>query len=124
QDGEERPYHDIPTLITILHKSHRLTIHGENGSGKSTILLLAKGFLAEKALLIPTHQTLFFSEILRGSTGEKIKEILVFLHKRSEMEYLLLDEWDANLDVKNRAYLSSLIDDIAQKIPVIEVRHH
>jgi ABC-type transport system involved in cytochrome bd biosynthesis fused ATPase/permease subunit len=35
----------------------------------------------------------------------------------------LLDEWDANLDAKNRSQAESLVEKIAAKALVIEISH-
>jgi ABC-type transport system involved in cytochrome bd biosynthesis fused ATPase/permease subunit len=35
----------------------------------------------------------------------------------------LLDEWDANLDRKNREDISKVLDEIAKKACVIEILH-
>lgn len=102
----------------------RLTLRGENGAGKSTLLMLMKNSLQEKAYFLPTHSELSFSSDQHNfSTGEALKYRLLEISKKVEAEVLLLDEWDANLDQDNRETLSTLIDEIAQKKCVVEVRH-
>ena len=103
----------------------RYTIRGENGCGKSTALLMVKNALSSKAFFLPTHNQLSFTaEANKYSTGESLKNRLMEILERVEAEVLLLDEWDANLDQENKEKLSALIDELAEKKCVIEVRHH
>jgi ABC-type transport system involved in cytochrome bd biosynthesis fused ATPase/permease subunit len=102
----------------------RLTLRGENGSGKSTALMLIKNALAGRAFFLPTHDHLsFFSETNKFSTGESLRKRLFEILEKVDVDVLLLDEWDANLDKENQESLSELIDKIAEKKCVIEVRH-
>lgn len=111
-------------LIQKTELPGRLTLRGENGAGKSTLLMLMKNSLQEKAFFLPTHSELSFtSDQHNSSTGEALKFKLLEICKKVEAEVLLLDEWDANLDQENRESLSLLIDEIAQKKCVVEVRH-
>lgn len=114
-------HHDI---IQHIGEPGRITIRGENGSGKSTTLMLIKKSLSEKAFLLPTHSQLSFStETNKYSTGENLKNRLTEILDKVHADVLLLDEWDANLDRENREKLSKLIDEISEKKCVIEVRH-
>lgn len=73
---------------------------------------------------LPTHNQLsFFAETNRYSTGESLKNRLIEILDKVEADVLLLDEWDANLDSENKEKLSQLIDELASKKCVIEVRH-
>lgn len=111
-------------LIQKTEMPGRLTLRGENGAGKSTLLMLMKNSLQEKAYFLPTHSELSFSSDQHDfSTGEALKHKLLEICKKVDAEVLLLDEWDANLDQENRESLSQLIDEIAQKKCVVEVRH-
>lgn len=104
--------------------SGRYTIRGENGSGKSTMLMLIKNALAKRAFFLPTHNHLsFVSETNKYSTGESLKKRLVEILEKVDVDVLLLDEWDANLDKENQESLSSLIDELSIKKCIIEVRH-
>jgi len=114
-------YKDI--LAQTAHKG-RLTLRGENGAGKSTLLMLVKNDLAERAFFLPTQNQLsFLAETNKYSTGESLKNRLLEILERVDVDVLLLDEWDANLDNENKERLSFLIDEIAEKKCVIEVRH-
>lgn len=112
------------SLVDRAQKSGRVTLRGENGAGKSTLLMLIKHALQKQAFFLPTHSHLSFaSSSLHHSTGECLKNRLVEILEKVDAYTLLLDEWDANLDPENREVLSSLIDQIALKKCVIEVRH-
>ncbi|MCE2982063.1 MAG: hypothetical protein LW832_00715 [Parachlamydia sp.] len=114
-------YHD---LINYTKQSGRLTLRGENGAGKSTLLMLIKNVLCDRAYFLPTqNQLTFLSETNKHSTGESLKNRLLEIIDKVDVDVLLLDEWDANLDKENRETLSALIDELAQKKCVIEVRH-
>ncbi len=111
-------------LLNQTSRSGRLTLRGENGSGKSTALMLIKNALAGRAFFLPTHSQLsFFTETNIYSTGESLRKRLFEILEKVNVDVLLLDEWDANLDKENQESLSELIDKIAEKKCVIEVRH-
>lgn len=111
-------------LVDLTKKSGRVTLRGENGAGKSTLLILIKHALQRQAFFLPTQSHLSFSSAShKTSTGESLKNRLMEILEKVESETLLLDEWDANLDHDNREALSELIDEIAVRKCVIEVRH-
>ena len=111
-------------LVTRANTSGRITLRGENGAGKSTLLMILKQTLKRKAFFLPTQSHLSFSSSsLNHSTGEGLKNRLIEILEKVDADTLLLDEWDANLDQENRETLSNLIDNIAQRKCVIEVRH-
>lgn len=111
-------------ILSSTAKCGRLTVRGENGAGKSTLLLLVKNALGDRAFFLPTQNQLsFVAETNKYSTGESLKNRLLEILERVDVDVLLLDEWDANLDSENKERLSSLIDEIAAKKCVIEVRH-
>lgn len=111
-------------LLERSEKAGRLTLRGENGAGKSTLLMLIKHALQNRAFFLPTHSQLsFISETNKYSTGESLRNRLMEILEKVDADVLLLDEWDANLDADNREKLSQLIDEIANRKCVIEVRH-
>ena len=102
----------------------RIGIVGKNGAGKSTLLMMVKDLLSDRAFFLPTHNQLsFFAETHKQSTGESLRHRLLEIIEKVDTDVLLLDEWDANLDKENQEKLSSLIDELATKKCVIEVRH-
>lgn len=119
-----RPIESHLDLLNQTNQKGRLTLRGENGSGKSTALVLLKNALANRAFFLPTHNQLSFaSETNKYSTGESLRKRLMEIIDKVDVDVLLLDEWDANLDNENRESLSHLIDELAHKKCVIEVRH-
>ncbi|MBS0621689.1 MAG: hypothetical protein JSR80_01865 [Verrucomicrobia bacterium] len=111
-------------LVDSLPSRGRYTIKGENGSGKSSILLLLKMLNGKEAFYLPAkHDLAFQCSQQQLSTGQLTRKMLHELVARLETPIVLLDEWDANLDLKNQRELSSWIDQLAQKKCVIEVRH-
>lgn len=120
------PY-PLKSHLDLLEKtstSCRLTIRGDNGCGKSTTLLLVKKALDAKAFFLPTQNQLsFYKETSKFSTGESLKNTLKEILDKVQADVLLLDEWDANLDKDNQETLSKLIDQLAEKKCVIEIRH-
>lgn len=111
-------------LVERAGRAGRLTLRGENGAGKSTLLMMIKHAMQDRAYFLPTHNQLSFaSETNKYSTGESLKNRLVEILDKVNADVLLLDEWDANLDKDNQEALSQLIDEIATRKCVIEVRH-
>jgi ABC-type transport system involved in cytochrome bd biosynthesis fused ATPase/permease subunit len=119
-----RPILSHEDLVSHTSRAGRLTLRGENGSGKSTALMLVKNALADRAFFLPTYSQLSFaSETHKYSTGESLRNRLIEILARVDVDVLLLDEWDANLDPENQEKLSALIDELSHKKCVIEVRH-
>jgi len=116
--------HSHHDLIQKTSSPGRLTIRGDNGCGKSTTLMLVKKALERRAFFLPTHNQLSFeAENNKYSTGESLKNRFLEILDKVNVDVLLLDEWDANLDKENQEKLSELIDALALKKCVIEVRH-
>lgn len=117
-----RSCHD---LLQKASTSCRLTIRGDNGSGKSTMLMLVKKALETRAFFLPTQNQLsFLADPHKHSTGEALKSRLAeIIDMVNDVDVLLLDEWDANLDKENQESLSKMIDSWAKNKCVIEVRH-
>ena len=119
-----RPIESYNDLLHQATRPGRLTLRGENGSGKSTALMLVKNALQGRAFFLPTYNQLnFISETNKYSTGESLRKRLMEILEKVNVDVLLLDEWDANLDHENQEHLSQLIDQLAEKKCVIEVRH-
>ena len=103
----------------------RLTIRGSNGAGKSTLLNVIKEQLGESAFLLPAHHSLQFKDSSErgGSTGQKLARHLEEIKRELQTRFVLLDEWDANLDSIAQQNMNSLIDDLSKQTVVLEVRH-
>jgi ABC-type uncharacterized transport system ATPase component len=131
------------------HQTGRILVRGGNGSGKSTLLAAMKTKLGAKAYYWPTADSLAFAfdkprlssqpeitdddedelneeyeEPKSGfSSGERQLKSLQEISEHTSAVVYLLDEWDANLDAKNRSQAESLVEKIAAKALVIEISH-
>jgi hypothetical protein len=57
------------------------------------------------------------------SSGEKQLKSLQEIANRTQARVYLLDEWDANLDAKNRAAAEALVASLAARAVVVEISH-
>jgi ABC-type bacteriocin/lantibiotic exporter with double-glycine peptidase domain len=134
------------------HPTGRILVRGGNGSGKSTLLAAMKTKLGAQAYYWPTADSLAFAfdkprlssqpELEAGaddgeddlseeyeepksgfSSGERQLKSLQEISEYTTATVYLLDEWDANLDAKNRSQAESLVEKIAAKALVIEISH-
>ena len=124
----------------------RLSVRGSNGSGKSTLLAALKGRLGVDAFYWPTSDKLAFAfaagqvaddaadgadaEVPAGtsiyagfSSGERQLKSLTEIASHTQARVYLLDEWDANLDAKNRASAEQLVAALAARAVVVEISH-
>ena len=103
----------------------RIAVRGENGSGKTTVMMLMKEHFSEKAYLYPNHTNLFFKEAGSGeySTGEKVRadlsQLIESRHETGAILYLF-DEWNANLDSISQKKTDIIIEQISRQSLVIE----
>ena len=103
----------------------RIAVKGENGSGKTTVMMLMKEYFSEKAYLYPNHANLFFKEAGSGeySTGEKVRaDLSQLIESRNEIgaSLYLFDEWNANLDPLSQKKTDIFIEQISRQSLVIE----
>ena len=131
------------------HPTGRILVRGGNGSGKSTLLAAMKTKLGTQAYYWPTADRLTFAfdkpdaaklavnmqadadglnedyeEAKSGfSSGERQLKSLQAIAENTRALVYLLDEWDANLDAKNRSQAETLVEKIAAKALVIEISH-
>ena len=114
----------------------RLLVRGSNGSGKSTLLVALKARLGPDAYYWPTSDKLAFAfsgastdqDIERPvssgfSSGERQLRSLQEIVNRTRAAVYLLDEWDANLDSRNRASAEVLVATLAARAVVVEISH-
>jgi ABC-type molybdenum transport system ATPase subunit/photorepair protein PhrA len=100
--------------------SGRFCITGPNGAGKSSMLKTFKSQSHDSTLLLPDVNLGVAQE--NRSTGEsRVHQVMLALE--SESSIVMLDEWDANLDSRNRKTLNSVIDEFAKIKLIIEVKH-
>ena len=57
------------------------------------------------------------------SSGERQLRVLQEIVAKTDCQVYLLDEWDANLDLANRAAASALVGQLAQRARVVEISH-
>lgn len=117
-------YHDVLDLITT-NSTGRFTITGQNGSGKTTLLYYLLEELKERAIFVPTspRELDWITKLENLSTGQQIYNILSTEIIAESTKVILLDEWDANLDYKNKIEIDCLIDQLSQHQVIIEVIH-
>ena len=119
------------------HPQGRFMVRGSNGSGKSTLLVALKARLGARAFYWPTSDKLAFafsgatlgaesddeSAASGFSSGERQLKSLQEIVSRTHAAVYLLDEWDANLDAKNRASAEALVATLAARAVVVEISH-
>ncbi|MGZ3722446.1 MAG: hypothetical protein ACXVA9_05920 [Bdellovibrionales bacterium] len=103
-------------------KSGRMLISGENGAGKSSLLLLLNSNLKNSFYLPTAPQFEIGKATAQASTGQTLLMHIEFVAAK-HIPVLLLDEWDANLDAPNRAEISAELDRLSLSRLIIEVRH-
>ncbi|MFT5548106.1 MAG: ABC-type bacteriocin/lantibiotic exporter with double-glycine peptidase domain [Candidatus Azotimanducaceae bacterium] len=126
-DSKERSFkHPFDALRYIKSMENgRITFRGENGSGKSTLLSYLATEMGKESFYLPTEHDLFFadSNIINGSDGLRMIYTIEKISSLKSFRFLILDEWDANLDKINTIDVSQKIDEVAKEVVVLEVRH-
>lgn len=119
-----KDFSDLKSLFSN-DLSGRFTVRGRNGTGKSTMLGLLKEDLGDRAFYLPTHYAdlIFQSTFLNHSDGNRLVSVFNDIAALTDVEVVILDEWDANLDTDNIERISAAIDSLATKKVVIESRH-
>ncbi|WP_119344675.1 ATP-binding cassette domain-containing protein [Facilibium subflavum] len=117
--------HSVDSLFNLINEDStkgRYLINGPNGAGKSSFLKLIKSQKKDSIYIGP--EVHFNDVIEQGSTGQRrVSSILELLDNLSDKEILLLDEWDANLDIKNKNIVCKSLSETAKTHLIIEVRH-
>ena len=113
--------------LTKLPKQGRITLIGNNGVGKSCMLLKLKADYQERAYYLPAKHNLYFNyktdQTHKGSTGQQLIKQIQEIREDDRSTIVMLDEWDAHLDKENTQIIDQYLDDLAQTKLVIEVRH-
>lgn len=130
-DNHNNEAFSVTSLDSLIHKiknsTGRITVRGPNGAGKSTLFCLLKKELGNTTFYLPASSNLYFNSTWNKnlSSGEKVKIIFSEIAEEAgKIPYLLLDEWDANLDEKNRYLISYKINELARTTSILEIRHH
>ncbi len=138
---------DTAAAQVLLQPNGRILVRGSNGMGKSSLLVALKAQLGNQAFYWPTNDKLSFA-FLKGkeiqgeggddepehdaprrpsaggfSSGEKQLRSLQEISARTQAKVYLLDEWDANLDHKNRALAEQIVCGLAARAVVVEISH-
>ncbi|KAA0939452.1 ATP-binding protein [Psychrobacter sp. ANT_H59] len=112
---------------TQLPKQGRVTLVGNNGVGKSCMLLKLKEHYQEQAYYLPAKHNLYFNyksdKAHKGSTGQQLIKQIQEIREDDQSRIVMLDEWDAHLDRENTQIIDQYLDELAQTRLVIEVRH-
>ena len=103
----------------------RYTLRGRNGAGKSTLLSLIKEDFGDRAFYLPTNYAdlAFNTEFIQHSDGNRLLSVFNNIASLNDLDFVILDEWDANLDAANIAKVSEAIENLAKSKIVIESRH-
>jgi hypothetical protein len=137
--------------IALAHPTGLVNVRGGNGSGKSSLLASLKTEMKKRAYYWPTTDRLAFKftggvvpvdvesddeddddvvvvadpmhKKLGYSSGELQLKSLEEIVNSTDAEVYLLDEWDANLDVANKAKADALVEELAARARVVEISH-
>ena len=113
--------------LTQLPKQGRVTLVGNNGVGKSCMLLKLKDHYQEQAYYLPAKHNLYFNyktdKAHRGSTGQQLIKQIQEIREDDRSTVVMLDEWDAHLDKENTQIIDQYLDELAQTRLVMDVRH-
>ncbi len=112
---------------TQLPKQGRVTLVGNNGVGKSCMLLKLKDHYQEQAYYLPAKHNLYFNyktdKAHRGSTGQQLIKQIQEIREDDQSTIVMLDEWDAHLDKDNTQIIDQYLDELSQTRLVMDVRH-
>lgn len=121
-----RTPHDFVALLKD-RRGVRVTLRAPNGAGKSTLVAYAAEQLHPGRVFVPSYTTEleFPDESFHGlSDGRRAMAMLEALGNQSDGEFILIDEWDANLDPDNVAIIDQRIEDwVTAGRTVVEIRH-
>lgn len=113
--------------LTQLPKQGRVTLVGNNGVGKSCMLLKLKERYQEQAYYLPAKHNLYFNyktdKAHKGSTGQQLIKQIQEIREDDQSTIVMLDEWDAHLDRENTQIIDQYLDHLAQTRLVVDVRH-
>jgi hypothetical protein len=149
EDEKSNSVKSVEEAMSLIlgHPTGRVNVRGPNGSGKSTLLVKLKSQVRTRAYYWPTADRLAF-KFAQGmepedeldedgeplppsapgkkpgfSSGERQLRALQEIVRHTHAPIYLLDEWDANLDPKNRAAAEALVDELARRARVVEISH-
>jgi hypothetical protein len=132
--------------LVLARPTGRINVRGGNASGKSTLLAALKAEIKNRAYYWPTTDRLAFQFAAEMpdepddlgdddeappappkppgfSSGERQMKSLREIVAHTDAAVYLLDEWDANLDLTNRAAADTLVQELATRARVVEISH-
>jgi hypothetical protein len=109
-------------VLKMADVPNRYRITGENGSGKTSLLLQLKADLGQKAIYIPASPE-DLEPCIQGSTGQIMRQQLQQT-LRLPCQCILLDEWNAPLDHRMTPMIDNKITAVAKSKAIFEVIHH
>lgn len=104
----------------------RIVVTGDNGSGKTSLLLTLKYELGARAHYLSANQRQLVTSAEESVGEHLIRELqqIITLAKNTEGCVLLLDEWNANLDIENTQAVDEALADLSRICTVFEARHY
>ncbi len=152
QSGQALPCGSLDEALAHVRSGNagRILVRGSNGAGKSSLLVALKAKLGAEAFYWPTSDKLTFDFLQANATtqattttdgdedddeaeaarissgfssGEKQLRTLQEISASTQAKVYLLDEWDANLDAKNRAAAEGIVAGLAARAVVVEISH-
>ncbi len=153
REGQLLACESLDQALTLVqgHPTGRILVRGRNGAGKSSLLVALKRHFGSQAFYWPTNDKLAFSFAQNPSaaltqdhqdtsddsdnsdaskpkpsgfsSGEKQLRCLQEIASSTQAQVYLLDEWDANLDAKNRARAEQWVANLAARAVVVEISH-
>ena len=119
------PDHFVQSLA--ISQKCRVTLRAPNGAGKSSLIAYAAHQLYPDRVWIPqaiADLLLDGVELSQTSDGNRMMAVIESLANASSVQFVFLDEWDANLDESNIAAVEQVIQRwVGQGKTVIESRH-
>ncbi|GCB04844.1 hypothetical protein PSUB009319_24750 [Ralstonia sp. SET104] len=78
-----------------------------------------------QCVMLPANLTglMWLADGKNLSTGQRTVTCLQEILQQDDVKYVLLDEWDANLDSNNASAVDAMLDGIAEHKVIVEVRH-
>jgi len=127
-NGLDQRFAHIPDFMDHVRSkaNGRFTLRGKNGAGKSTLLSMLAEATGEDSFYLPAHfSDLAFTDSswIGHSDGNRVLAVFREIADLKAVRYVLLDEWDANLDPHNLAQIDEAITHLAQTKVVLESRH-
>jgi ABC-type multidrug transport system fused ATPase/permease subunit len=147
--GDAKLCHSVDEALRLVYAepTGRITVRGGNGAGKSTLLAVLKTEIKNRAYYWPTADRLAFRFAMAAkldedeidedddeprppkpvrpgfSSGERQLKSLQEIVEHTDASIYLLDEWDANLDLTNRATAEELVEQLSRRARVVEISH-